>query len=40
MNSNGDKYSPKLIIEEIRKGTPFGIELRRDLADFALEALN
>ena len=40
VNSNGDKYSPKLIIEEIRKGTPFGIELRRGLADFALEALN
>lgn len=40
VNSKGDKYGPRQIIEEIRKGTPFGIELRKDLADFALEALN
>lgn len=40
VNSNGDKYSPKRIIDEIRKGTPFGVELRKSLADFALEVLN
>lgn len=40
VNSDGDKYSPKRIIDEIKKGTPLGIELRRDLAEFAFEVLN
>ncbi len=40
INSKGDKYSPKRIIDEIRKGTPLGIELRKSLSDFALEVLN
>jgi two-component system response regulator HydG len=40
VNSNGEKYSPKRIIEEIKKGTPLGVELRKDLAEFAIEVLN
>lgn len=40
VNSSGEKYSPKRIIAEIRQGTILGIELRNDLAEFALEVLN
>lgn len=39
VNSKGDKYSPQRIIDEIKRGTPLGIELRKDLADFARELL-
>ncbi|MFH1256660.1 MAG: response regulator [Candidatus Diapherotrites archaeon] len=40
VNSNGDKYTPAKIIDEIKKGTPLGIKLRKDLAKFALKVLN
>ncbi|NJD78574.1 MAG: response regulator [Candidatus Methanoperedens sp.] len=39
VSSRGEKYSPRRIIDEIKRGTPLGIELRKDLADFALECL-
>jgi CheY-like chemotaxis protein len=40
VNSAGEKYNPKRIIDEIRNGTPLGVQLRKDLAEFSLKVLN